>query len=65
MISTSPPVDLSLRTACVFGGGTEWDASLSWAFAKKWTALAKLADYNANQYLVDTTKLWLSLEYVY
>jgi hypothetical protein len=45
--------------------GTEWDASLSWAFAKKWTALAKLADYNADQYLVDTTKLWLSVEYIY
>lgn len=45
--------------------GTEWDASLSWAIAKKWTYLAKVADYQADQYLADTTKLWMSVEYVY
>lgn len=51
-----------------FGGqhyGSEWDASLGWAFAPKWQALAKLADYSADSYLVDTTKLWLSVEYIY
>ncbi len=45
--------------------GAEWDASLSWAIAKKWTFLAKVADYQADQYLADTTKLWMSVEYVY
>lgn len=45
--------------------GSEWDASVSWALAKKWTLLAKLADYQADQYQADTTKLWFSMEYVY
>lgn len=45
--------------------GYEWDASLSWAIAKKWTFLAKVADYQANQYLADTTKLWMSVEYIF
>lgn len=45
--------------------GTEWDASLSWAVDKKWTLLAKVADYQADQYSADSTKLWLSVEYVY
>ena len=45
--------------------GQEWDASLSWALDKKWTVLGKLADYQADEYLADTTKLWLSVEYVY
>lgn len=45
--------------------GQEWDASLSWALDKHWTVLGKLADYQADEYLVDTTKLWFSVEYVY
>lgn len=45
--------------------GSEWDASLGWALDRQWTVLAKLADYQADDYLVDTTKLWFSVEYVY
>lgn len=45
--------------------GSEWDASLSWVFAPRWTALAKMADYRADAYARDTRKLWLSAEFVY
>lgn len=45
--------------------GREWDASLSWALDKRWTILGKLADYRADEYLADTTKLWMSVEYAY
>jgi hypothetical protein len=45
--------------------GQEWNASLSWALDKKWTVLGKLADYQADEYLADTRKLWMSVEYVY
>lgn len=45
--------------------GQEWDASLGWAFAPHWTALAKLADYTAKDIGADVGKTWLSLEYVY
>jgi hypothetical protein len=45
--------------------GREWDASLSWAFAPHWTALAKFADYHAVKFARDTAKTWLSIEYSY
>lgn len=45
--------------------GQEWDASLSFALDKRWTFLAKLADYQADDYLRDTSKFWFSVEYVY
>ena len=45
--------------------GQEWDASLGWAFAPHWTALAKLADYRHKDVGADVTKTWLSVEYVY
>jgi hypothetical protein len=44
--------------------GNEWDALLS-AKKGKWTATAKFADYEAEQFATDTRKLWLQLEYVY
>jgi hypothetical protein len=45
--------------------GTEFDASLSYAFAQRFTALAKVAHYDADQFARDTDKFWLSLEYKY
>ena len=45
--------------------GTEWDASLSYAFKQRFTALAKFASYDANTFARDTDKVWLSLEYKY
>ena len=44
--------------------GNEWDALLS-VKKGKWTATAKLADYNAKQFATDTRKLWLQLEWAY
>jgi hypothetical protein len=44
--------------------GNEWDASLA-AKKGKWTATAKLADYNAKAFATDTRKLWLQLEWAY
>jgi hypothetical protein len=43
--------------------GTELDASLAMAITPRWTALAKLADFNGDQGPLDVTKAWLSLEY--
>jgi hypothetical protein len=45
--------------------GQEWDASLGWAFAPKWNALVKLADFSRKDVGADVTKTWLSVEYVY
>ncbi len=45
--------------------GREWDASLGWAFAPRWTALVKLADYQADDVGFDVMKTWVSVEYVY
>ncbi|HQW82305.1 MAG TPA: alginate export family protein [Pseudomonadota bacterium] len=45
--------------------GTEWDASLSYAFKQRFTALAKIASYDADSFARDTDKFWLSLEYKY
>lgn len=45
--------------------GQEWDASLAWAFAPKWNALAKVADFRRRDVGADVSKAWLSVEYVY
>ena len=45
--------------------GSEWDASLSYAFLQRFTALAKFASYDADGYSTDADKIWLSLEYKY
>ncbi len=45
--------------------GHEWDASLGWAFAPKWNALLKIADYRADDVGFDVTKTWVSVEYIY
>lgn len=44
--------------------GNEWNASV---VAKKgrWTATAKLASYDADQFATDTRKIWLQLEWAY
>jgi hypothetical protein len=41
--------------------GTEWDASAGYKFAKNYELLAKVADYQADGFATDTTKLWLQL----
>ena len=45
--------------------GHEWDTSLGWAFAPKWNALLKFADYRADDVGFDVTKTWVSVEYIY
>jgi hypothetical protein len=45
--------------------GNEFDASLSYAFKQRFTALAKIAHYDADEFARNTDKLWLSLEYKY
>ena len=45
--------------------GSEWNASLAYAFDKHWAGLLKLADYQADTFARDTRKLWVSVEYVY
>lgn len=45
--------------------GHELDASVGWKFAKNWNALAKIADYRADDVGADVTKGWLSVEYSY
>jgi hypothetical protein len=42
--------------------GTELDASVSYAFAKHYTVLAKVADYHADRFSRDERKAWLSFE---
>jgi len=44
--------------------GTEWDAMLS-AKKGRWTATAKLAGYDADDFATDTRKFWLQLEWSY
>jgi hypothetical protein len=44
--------------------GNEWNASLS-AKKGRWTATAKIADYNAKRFATDTRKAWLQLEWLY
>ena len=43
--------------------GNELDASLAMAITPRWTALAKLADFNGDEGPLDVAKAWLSLEY--
>jgi len=45
--------------------GDEFNAQLSWAFAKGWNALVKYADYRSDGFGSDVRKLWMSLEYRY
>jgi hypothetical protein len=45
--------------------GREWDASLGYAFDKHWSGLVKYADFQSDSFARDTSKLWLSVEYVY
>ena len=45
--------------------GQEWDASLNWAFAPHWNALAKIADFHRGDIGFDVAKSWLSVEYSY
>lgn len=44
--------------------GNEWDMMLS-ARKSRWTATAKLASYNADEFATDTRKFWLQLEWAY
>ena len=44
--------------------GNEWDALLS-AKKGRWTATAKLANYDADEFATDTRKFWLQLEWAY
>ena len=44
--------------------GNEWDAILS-AKKGRWTATAKIAAYDADEFATDTRKLWLQLEWAY
>ena len=44
--------------------GTEWDAMLS-VTRGRWTATAKLADYDARAFATDTRKLWLQIDWSY
>jgi len=44
--------------------GSEWDASLSYALMPGLNALLKAADYRADRWGSDDTKLWLQLEWV-
>jgi hypothetical protein len=39
--------------------GTEWNASAAWKFGKNYEVLAKYADYRADDFATDTSKLWL------
>jgi hypothetical protein len=43
--------------------GREFDASLALAITPRWSALAKLADFNGEQGPADVDKAWLGLEY--
>lgn len=47
-----------------FHYGNEWDALVS-AKKGRWTATAKLAAYNADEFATDTRKFWLQLEWAY
>jgi hypothetical protein len=44
--------------------GNEWNASVA-AKRGRWTATAKLADYQADDFASDTRKAWLQLEWAY
>jgi len=44
--------------------GNEWDAIIA-AKRGRWTATAKIADYDAKDFATDTRKAWLQLEWAY
>lgn len=44
--------------------GNEWDAMIS-AKKGRWTATAKAAAYNSDEFATDTRKFWLQLEWAY
>jgi hypothetical protein len=39
--------------------GSEWDASAGYRFGKRYDVLLKVADYRADGFATDTTKLWM------
>jgi len=41
--------------------GSEWDASVSRKFAKRYELLVKYADYSADELLTDTRKFWVQV----
>lgn len=43
--------------------GREWNASLGRKFTRGWTAMLKLADYQADAFGRDTRKWWLQVEW--
>ena len=43
--------------------GSEWDASLGFPLATRLQALVKIADYRADHFARDTTKVWLQVEW--
>ncbi len=43
--------------------GSEWNASLGFPLATRLQALLKIADYRADHYARDTTKVWLQVEW--
>lgn len=45
--------------------GREWDASISVPFKQRFSAIAKFARYDANNFSSDNRKFWLSIEYRY
>ena len=44
--------------------GNEWDASMGFKLGRM-NLLAKIADYQADRFSVDTRKVWLQLEFAY
>lgn len=43
--------------------GSEWNASLGFPLATRVQALLKFADYRADHFARDTTKVWLQVEW--
>lgn len=43
--------------------GSEWDASLGFPLATRLQALLRIADYHADHFARDTTKVWLQVEW--
>ena len=57
--------DYRADTRGALGGhyGSEWDASFAFPVGKALTGLMKVADYSADTFARDTTKLWLQVEW--
>jgi Alginate export len=45
--------------------GSEWNASAAWKFAERYEAMLKLADYRADGFATDTTKVWVQFSAVF